>query len=119
MVRDPQAFGLIAMHRLLVISVLFVLAGAAGADSDVVLETAKSSTVVDPSPPPASKAEYVSTDVSAMLSSAEIRKTSERDFKQCLEDWDAATHMTKKEWERTCRRVVDGRVKFMAQQRWK
>jgi hypothetical protein len=113
------------MHwLLLVISVLFVLAGAAVADPDVVLETAKSSTVVDPSPPPASKAEKkqqlpVSADVSAMLSSAEIRKTSERDFKQCLGDWDAATHMTKKEWERTCRRVVDGRVKFMAQQRWK
>ena len=113
------------MHwLLLVISVLFVLADAAVADPDVVLETAKSSTVVDPSPPPASKAEKkqqlpVSADVSAMLSSAEIRKTSERDFKQCLGDWDAATHMTKKEWERTCRRVVDGRVKFLAEQRGK
>jgi hypothetical protein len=50
------------------------------------------------------------------LSSTEIRK---RDFKQCLENWDAATHMTKREWERTCRRVVDARVKFLAEQRGK
>lgn len=32
---------------------------------------------------------------------------------QCLSDWDAATHMTKPEWARVCRRVIDGRVKFM------
>ena len=31
---------------------------------------------------------------------------------QCLNDWDAATHMTKPEWARVCRRVIDGRVKF-------
>jgi hypothetical protein len=37
-------------------------------------------------------------------------------FKQCMQDWDAATHMTKKEWERTCRRVVDGRMRFMLDQ---
>ena len=32
---------------------------------------------------------------------------------QCLNDWDAATHMTKQEWARVCRRVADNRVKFM------
>jgi hypothetical protein len=37
-------------------------------------------------------------------------------FKQCIQDWDAGTHMTRKEWERTCRRVVDGRMKFMVDQ---
>jgi hypothetical protein len=31
---------------------------------------------------------------------------------QCLTDWDAATHMTKAEWARVCRRVIDNRVKF-------
>ena len=31
---------------------------------------------------------------------------------QCLNDWDAATHMTKPEWARVCRRVIDNRVKF-------
>jgi hypothetical protein len=114
------------MHwLLLVISILFVLAGAAVADPDVVLETAKSSTVVDPLPPPASKSEKKpqlapSADSGpAKMSPAEIRKISETQFKQCIEDWDAATHMTKKDWERTCRRVVDGRVKFLAEQRGK
>ena len=32
---------------------------------------------------------------------------------QCLNDWDAATHMTKPEWARVCKRVVDNRAKFM------
>jgi hypothetical protein len=32
---------------------------------------------------------------------------------QCLNDWDAATHMTKPEWARVCRRVIDNRVKFL------
>jgi hypothetical protein len=31
---------------------------------------------------------------------------------QCLRDWDAATHMTRQEWARTCRRV-SARVKLM------
>jgi hypothetical protein len=35
---------------------------------------------------------------------------------QCLRDWDAATHMTRQEWARTCRRVVSNRVKFLMQQ---
>jgi hypothetical protein len=32
-------------------------------------------------------------------------------FKQCMQDWESSTHMTKREWERVCRRVVDDRVK--------
>jgi hypothetical protein len=35
---------------------------------------------------------------------------------QCMQDWDAATHMTKKEWERTCRRVTLERSKFLLNQ---
>jgi hypothetical protein len=31
---------------------------------------------------------------------------------QSLKDWDAATHMTKQEWARVCRRVVDNRAKY-------
>jgi hypothetical protein len=30
----------------------------------------------------------------------------------CMKDWDTATHMTKEEWRRTCRRLADERVKF-------
>jgi hypothetical protein len=35
---------------------------------------------------------------------------------QCLRDWDAATHMTKQEWARTCRRVVSNRAQFLRDQ---
>jgi hypothetical protein len=35
---------------------------------------------------------------------------------QCLKDWDRGTHMTRQEWERTCRRVVGNRVKFLREQ---
>ena len=37
----------------------------------------------------------------------------------CLNDWDAATHMTKQEWARVCRRVADGRVKFLLEHGFK
>ena len=32
---------------------------------------------------------------------------------QCLNDWDAATHMTKPDWARVCKRVIDNRAKFL------
>ena len=34
-------------------------------------------------------------------------------FKTCLEDWDAATHMTRQEWGVTCQRVADERRTFL------
>lgn len=37
-------------------------------------------------------------------------------FTQCMKDWDTKTHMTKQEWERTCRRVTDERIKYLRQQ---
>jgi hypothetical protein len=33
----------------------------------------------------------------------------------CLEDWDAATHMTRKEWRITCERVAVERGQFLLQ----
>src|SRR6516225_9875672 len=30
----------------------------------------------------------------------------QRDFKDCLDTWDKGTHMTKKEWRRTCERTI-------------
>jgi hypothetical protein len=37
-------------------------------------------------------------------------------FDQCMKDWDATTHMTKRDWERVCRRVATDRGKFRKQQ---
>ena len=33
-------------------------------------------------------------------------RTKEQRFKDCMETWDKGTHMTKKEWRRTCERTV-------------
>ena len=46
-------------------------------------------------------------------SPAQLRKRSDEHFAQCMRDWEVATHMSKQDWAKTCRRVVDGRVKFM------
>jgi hypothetical protein len=40
-------------------------------------------------------------------------------LEQCLHDWDAATHMTRPEWARTCRRVVANRTRFLREQQGK
>jgi hypothetical protein len=34
--------------------------------------------------------------------------TKQQRLSQCLESWDAGTHMTKREWRRTCERPVRG-----------
>src|SRR5262245_48402128 len=36
-------------------------------------------------------------------------------LKTCLEDWDTATHMSRKEWEVTCQRVASERGRFLLQ----
>jgi hypothetical protein len=45
-----------------------------------------------------------------------IRACGEAWFKDCLKDWDSATHMSKNDYARTCRRVVDSRVKALTEQ---
>src|SRR5262245_21351330 len=51
----------------------------------------------------------------------QMRKLGADWLKQCLQDWDAATHMTKSEWQRVCRRVAEERtnalIKQMTEQR--
>jgi predicted DNA-binding protein (MmcQ/YjbR family) len=49
-------------------------------------------------------------------STAEIQAIKERSeawLKTCLEDWDAATHMSKNEWRTVCRRVTVERENFL------
>ncbi|HWV83405.1 MAG TPA: hypothetical protein VNZ50_18395 [Hyphomicrobiaceae bacterium] len=36
--------------------------------------------------------------------------------KECMKQWDRSTHMSKKEWEATCRRVAKERVKYLREQ---
>jgi hypothetical protein len=44
------------------------------------------------------------------------REASAKHVAQCMRDWDAATHMTKQEWARTCARVVKNRIEFRLDQ---
>ena len=53
---------------------------------------------------------------SAADKAAAIRERATAWHTQCMQDWDSATHMTKKEWERTCRRVTIERSKFLLDQ---
>jgi hypothetical protein len=43
----------------------------------------------------------------------DIRVRTEAWFKDCKQGWDAATHMTKSDYERTCLRMARERMKFM------
>lgn len=45
-----------------------------------------------------------------------VAKRDADGLEQCLRDWDAATHMTRQEWARTCRRVAANRSKFLREQ---
>ena len=47
----------------------------------------------------------------------DIRSRGAQWLASCLSDWDRATHMTKEEWARTCRRVTRERVKFLIEQK--
>ena len=46
----------------------------------------------------------------------EILKRGAEYLEQCMKDWDAATHMSKQDWRRTCQRVSQDRAKFMLDQ---
>ena len=52
----------------------------------------------------------------AQLSPAEIKERGAQYLTDCVNDWDKGTHMSKKDWTRTCRRVVQRRIDFMLQQ---
>jgi len=52
----------------------------------------------------------------AQLSPAEIKDRGAQYLTDCVNDWDKGTHMSKKDWTRTCRRVVQRRIDFMLQQ---
>lgn len=71
-------------------------------------------------PPPQGPGGNAKTDAKAdAAKKPDAGKPSERKvdyLAQCLRDWDAATHMTRQEWARTCRRVVGARAQLRDQQ---
>jgi hypothetical protein len=46
----------------------------------------------------------------------QIRKRGADWLAQCVKDWDAETHMTKKDWQRVCRRVAADRINELIKQ---
>src|SRR5215475_14048660 len=42
-----------------------------------------------------------------------VRDQTDAWFKDCKQGWDAATHMSRKAYERTCLRMAQERIKFM------
>lgn len=84
----------------------------------VVVGAAYAQPVAQPSKPNASSALTTSAPKVPADSSKSPGKTSVQDeiraqFTQCMKDWDARTHMTKQDWERTCRRVTQERTKYL------
>jgi hypothetical protein len=45
-----------------------------------------------------------------------IRKRGADWLAQCLKDWDAETHMTKKDWQRVCRRLAGEHINELIKQ---
>jgi predicted component of type VI protein secretion system len=43
----------------------------------------------------------------------DIHAQTEAWFKDCKQGWDAATHMSRRDYERTCLRMAQERIKFM------
>lgn len=52
----------------------------------------------------------------AQVLTVEERQLADTYFNACARDWDTLTHMTRIEWERTCRRVATDRVRFKIEQ---
>jgi len=43
----------------------------------------------------------------------DIQAQTEAWFKDCKQGWDAGTHMSRRDYERTCLRMAQERIKFM------
>jgi hypothetical protein len=111
------------MRRPLLAGCLIVaLAGVASGQSEQQVDEALPPASIIP---PAAKPDAsVKPDASAKPDAAAKPDAKKADsgadyLAQCLRDWDAATHMTRQEWARTCRRVVSNRVKFLSGQQGK
>jgi hypothetical protein len=65
---------------------------------------------------PKNSSDVAAPTVGKVETPEQIKERGKAWFRQCMQDWDTATHMTKAEWERTCRRVAVERTKFLMEQ---
>jgi Na+-transporting methylmalonyl-CoA/oxaloacetate decarboxylase gamma subunit len=101
---------------LLVISFLCVLAAATIATSEMVPEATTAPPEPEAKAAKESKSPSPASGGPGASHATEIRKLADEQYKQCVADWDAATHITKKEWRRVCRRTADQRAKFRVEE---
>jgi hypothetical protein len=107
------------LRPLLAAGLLLALASIASSESvtspDEALSPMEvlSSISLKPGQPPATKPD---TARKAKTSGTSDATDKVDHLTQCLRDWDAATHMTRQEWARTCRRVVSDRAQFIREQ---
>ncbi len=92
---------------LLACSLSLILAGGAA----VAQSGARPESTASPPMPPKARAKPDSAKSPDQIKS--IHDRGAEYLAQCMQDWEPATHMTKQEWQRTCRRVVEERVKFL------
>jgi hypothetical protein len=60
----------------------------------------------------ASGAAYAQSDrLPKSATSTDVAARAAAMYSQCMQDWDSGTHLTKQEWERTCRRLMQERGK--------
>jgi hypothetical protein len=99
-----------------------VASSQSGTPPDEALSPMESLSQGATTPPVPRSPKTEATKKATAASGAEAAKTGDvgGDYlAQCLRDWDAATHMTKQEWARTCRRVAENRRKFLLEQQGK
>ncbi|HEX2337512.1 MAG TPA: hypothetical protein VHI72_13640 [Hyphomicrobiaceae bacterium] len=89
------------MRMLASVSALSLLLTCSGAQAQ---STGQAESAASQSPKPAPERQEPAKDISVR---------TEAWFKDCKQGWDAATHMTKRDYERTCLRMARERMKFM------
>ena len=82
---------------------LLLSCGGASAQSDLQSK---------PSPPSSSKG--VGTRALGQYPN-DMRAHMQAWYEDCRKGWDAKTHMSKKDYERTCRRMAHERIKFLSE----
>jgi hypothetical protein len=94
-----------AMRTVLVVGALslLVVGGMAYAQSDAKLKGGTPST-------------GVGTRALGKEIPQDLRARMDQWYEDCRKSWDAQTRMTKKDYERTCRRMAQERVKFLYDQ---
>jgi hypothetical protein len=82
----------------------------------VLLAPASGAALGQPAPSTGTGAAPSASPTSNASSPQEIQKLGAQYLTDCVNDWDRGTHMSKQDWARTCRRVVQRRIDYLRQQ---